>query len=98
MKMFKSMTLPVFTSSTGGPFDSLVDGALLLSYQTINDPNKIYSRIDNTTIDHLAMKIAALEGKTIEEEVQALCLSSGMAAIFFATMPFLEVEDHFLAS
>ncbi|MFX0124441.1 MAG: aminotransferase class I/II-fold pyridoxal phosphate-dependent enzyme [Candidatus Hodarchaeota archaeon] len=98
MKMFKSMTLPVFTSSTGGPFDSLLDGALLLSYQTIDDPNKIYSRVDNTTIDHLAMKIAALEGKTIEEETQGLCLSSGMAAIFMATMPFLEVGDHLLSS
>lgn len=98
MKMFKSMTLPVFTSSTGGPFDSLMDGALLLSYQTVDDPNKIYSRVDNTSIDHLAMKIAALEGKTIEEETQALCLSSGMAAIFIATMPFLEVGDHFLSA
>ncbi|WP_455142801.1 aminotransferase class I/II-fold pyridoxal phosphate-dependent enzyme [Candidatus Hodarchaeum mangrovi] len=98
MKMFKSMTLPVFTSSTGGPFDSLLDGALLLSYQTVDDPNKIYSRVDNTTIDHLALKIAALEGKTIDEETQALCLSSGMAAIFMATMPFLNVGDHFLSS
>ncbi|UCG01246.1 MAG: aminotransferase class I/II-fold pyridoxal phosphate-dependent enzyme [Candidatus Heimdallarchaeota archaeon] len=98
MKMFKSMTLPVFSSPTGAPFDSLLDGALLLSSQTINDPNKIYSRIDNTTIDHLAMKLAALEGKTIDEETQALCLSSGMSAIFLATMPFLEVGDHILSS
>jgi len=98
MKMFKSMTLPVFTSPTGGPFDSLLDGALLLSYQTLNDPNKIYSRVDNTTIDHLALKIAVLEGKTIDEETQALCVSSGMAAILMATMPFLGVGDHFLSS
>jgi O-acetylhomoserine (thiol)-lyase len=98
MRQFKSMTLPVFTSSTGAPFDSLTDGALLLSYQTINDPNKIYSRIDNTTIDHLAMKIAALEGKNIKEETQALCLSSGMAAMFISTMPFLEAGDQFVSS
>ncbi|MFW9897581.1 MAG: aminotransferase class I/II-fold pyridoxal phosphate-dependent enzyme [Candidatus Thorarchaeota archaeon] len=98
MRQFKSMTLPIFSSSTGAPFDSLTDGALLLSYETINDPNKIYSRIDNTTIDHLAMKIAALEGKTIKEETQALCLSSGMSAIFMATMPFLEAGDSFAAS
>ncbi|MHA2296108.1 MAG: aminotransferase class I/II-fold pyridoxal phosphate-dependent enzyme [Candidatus Hodarchaeales archaeon] len=96
MRQFKSMTLPVFTSSTGAPFDSLLDGALLLSSQTINDPNKIYSRFDNTTIDHLAMKIAALEGRSIKEETRALCLSSGMSAIFITTLPFLEVGDHFL--
>ncbi|MHA1946823.1 MAG: aminotransferase class I/II-fold pyridoxal phosphate-dependent enzyme [Candidatus Hodarchaeales archaeon] len=98
MRRFKSMTLPVFTTPTGAPFDSLIDGSLLLSYQTVDDPNKIYSRVDNTTIDHLAMKIAALEGLTIEEETQALCLSSGMAAIFMATMPFLNVGDNFLSS
>jgi O-acetylhomoserine (thiol)-lyase len=98
MRQFKSLTLPVFTTPTGAPFDSLIDGSLLLSYQTVNDPNKIYSRIDNTTIDHLAMKIAALEGLTIEEETQALCLSSGMAAIFMATMPFLDVGDNFLST
>jgi O-acetylhomoserine/O-acetylserine sulfhydrylase-like pyridoxal-dependent enzyme len=95
---FKSITLPVFTNATGAPYDSLTDGALLLSYETINDPNKIYSRIDNTTIDHLAMKIAALEGKTINEETQGLCVSSGIAAVFMATMPFLEVGDHLLSS
>ncbi len=98
MRQFKSMTLPVFTTPTGAPFDSLIDGSLLLSYQTVDDPNKVYSRIDNTTIDHLAMKIAALEGLTIEEETQALCLSSGMAAIFLGTMPFLNVGDNFLSS
>ncbi|MFW9997502.1 MAG: aminotransferase class I/II-fold pyridoxal phosphate-dependent enzyme [Candidatus Odinarchaeota archaeon] len=98
MRQFKSMTLPVFSSATGAPFDSLLDGALLLSSQTVNDPNKIYSRFDNTTIDHLAMKIAALEGKSIKEETQAMCLSSGMSAVFMATLPFLEAGDHFLCS
>lgn len=97
-RQFKSMTLPVFSSSTGAPYDSLIDGALMLSYQTIDDPNKIYSRIDNTTIDHLAMKIAALEGRTIKEETQALCVGSGMAAIFMGTMPFLEPGDQLVSS
>ena len=55
------MVLPVFSTTTGPPYDSLKDGELLLSYRTINDPNKIYSRIDNTTIDHLAMKVAAFQ-------------------------------------
>jgi len=47
MARYKSLTLPLFMTTAGGPYDSLVDGALLLSYQTTNDPNKIYSRIDN---------------------------------------------------
>jgi O-acetylhomoserine/O-acetylserine sulfhydrylase-like pyridoxal-dependent enzyme len=97
-RQFKSMTLPVFSSPTGAPYDSLIDGALMLSYQTIDDPNKIYSRIDNTTIDHLALKIAALEGRNIAEETQALCTASGMAAIFMGTMPFLKPGDQLVSS
>ena len=98
MRQFKSMILPVFSTTTGAPYDSLKDGELLLSYKTINDPNKIYSRIDNTTIDHLAMKVAALEGKNIPELTQGLCTASGMAAVHLSTMPFLEVGDEFVAS
>ena len=71
----KSQTLPIFSTPTGGGYDSLVDGSLLLSYKTINDPNKIYSRIDNTTVDHLAMKLAALEGVGIPEITQGLVTS-----------------------
>ena len=62
MLRYKSLTLPLFMTMAGGPYDSLIDGALLLSYQTTNDPNKIYSRIDNINPDHLAWKFAALEG------------------------------------
>ncbi|MHA2363653.1 MAG: aminotransferase class I/II-fold pyridoxal phosphate-dependent enzyme [Candidatus Hodarchaeales archaeon] len=98
MDRFKSMVLPVFSTTTGSSYDSLKDGAMLLSYETVNDPNKIYSRIDNTTIDHLAMKIAALEGKNIPELTQGLCVSSGMAAIHLGTLPFLENGDHFVSS
>ncbi len=98
MKQFKSMILPVFSTSTGAPHDTMTEAAMMLSYQIINDPNKIYSRIDNTTIDHLAMKIAALEGKNIPELTEGLMVASGMAATFMATMPFLEVGDHFVSS
>ncbi|MHA2105426.1 MAG: aminotransferase class I/II-fold pyridoxal phosphate-dependent enzyme [Candidatus Hodarchaeales archaeon] len=94
----KSQILPIFSTPTGGGYDSLVDGSLLLSYQTINDPNKIYSRIDNTTVDHLAMKLAALEGMGIPEITQGLVTSSGMSAIFTATMPFLNTGDNFVSS
>jgi len=35
MRRFKSLTLPLFMSTTGGPYDSLIDGSLLLSYKTV---------------------------------------------------------------
>ena len=98
MKQFKSMTLPIFSTPTGAPFDSLKDGELLLNYKTFNDPNKIYSRIDNTTIDHLALKVAALEGKNIADLTEGLCVASGMAAVHLSTMAFLEAGDEFVSA
>ena len=98
MKTFKSLTLPLFMSTTGGPFESLIDGSLLLSYKTIDDPNKAYTRIDNNNTDHLALKLAALEGLGIPELTQGFCTSSGMSAIMMATMPFLEAGDNFVSS
>ncbi len=98
MQRYKSLTLPLFMTTAGGSFDSLLDGALLLSYQTTNDPNKIYSRIDNVTPDHLAWKFAALEGLGIPELTQGLCTSSGMSAIMMTTMAFLKPGDNFVSS
>jgi O-acetylhomoserine/O-acetylserine sulfhydrylase-like pyridoxal-dependent enzyme len=98
MRACKSLTLPLFMSTTGGPYESLVDGSLLLSYKTIDDPNKIYTRIDNVNTDHLALKLAALEGLGIPQLTQGFCTSSGMSAIFMATMPFLQVGDNFVSS
>ncbi len=97
-KSLKSVTLPLFLGTTGGPYDSLVDGSLLLSYKTTDDPNKAYTRIDNTNTDHLAWKIAALEGIGIPELTCGLCTSSGMSAIMMATMPFLQTGDNFISS
>lgn len=98
MRAFKSLTLPLFMSTTGGPYESLVDGSLLLSYKTIDDPNKIYTRIDNLNTDHLALKLAALEGLGVKQLTQGLCTSSGMSAIVMATLPFLTVGDNFVSS
>lgn len=98
MMRYKSLTLPLFMTTAGGSYDSLVDGALLLSYQTTNDPNKIYSRIDNVNPDHLAWKFAALEGLGIPELTQGLCTSSGMSAIMMTTMAFLKAGDNFVSS
>lgn len=98
MRRFKSLTLPLFMSTSGGPYDSLVDGSLLLSYKTVDDPNKAYTRIDNINTDHLAVKIAALEGLGVTQFTCGLCTSSGMSAIVMATMPFLESGDNFVSS
>ena len=98
MDRYKSLTLPLFMTTTGGTYDSLEDGSCLLSYQTTNDPNKIYSRIDNVTSDHLAWKLAALEGWKIPELTDGLCTSSGMSATMMATLPFLEKGDNFVSS
>ncbi|MDP2908646.1 MAG: aminotransferase class I/II-fold pyridoxal phosphate-dependent enzyme [Nanoarchaeota archaeon] len=98
IQRYKSFTLPLFMTTAGGPYDSLTDGSLLLSYQTTNDPNKIYSRIDNVNPDHLAWKFAALEGLGIPELTQGLCTSSGMSAIMMATMAFLKSGDNFVSS
>lgn len=98
MSRYKSLTLPLFLTTAGSSYDGLVDGELLLSYQTTNDPNKIYSRIDNINPDHLAWKFAALEGLGIQELTQGLCTSSGMSAIMMATMVFLKPGDNFVSS
>jgi O-acetylhomoserine/O-acetylserine sulfhydrylase-like pyridoxal-dependent enzyme len=98
MQRYKSLTLPLFMTTAGASYDSIVDGELLLSYQTTNDPNKIYSRIDNITPDHLAWKFAALEGLGIPNLTQGLCTSSGMSAIMMATMAFLKSGDNFVSS
>ncbi|MCP4646467.1 MAG: aminotransferase class I/II-fold pyridoxal phosphate-dependent enzyme [bacterium] len=98
IKQYKSFTLPLFMTTAGGSYDSLVDGALMLSYQTVNDPNKCYSRIDNVTPDHLAWKFAALEGLGVPNLTQGLCTSSGMSAIMMVTMAFLKSGDNFVSS
>ncbi len=98
IKRYKCFTLPLFMTTAGGSYDSLLDGALLLSYQTTNDPNKVYSRIDNVNSDHLAWKFAALEGLGSPELTQGLCTSSGMSAILMTTMAFLEPGDNFVSS
>jgi len=95
---YKSLTLPLFMTTAGGTYDGLVDGALLLSYQTVDDPNKAYTRVDNVTNDHLAWKFAALEGIGIPELTQGLVTSSGMSAILMATMAFLKSGDNFVSS
>lgn len=98
MRRYDSYNIPIFANTAAGPLKSLEHGRLLLSHEIRDDPNKIYSRFDNTTVDHLASKIAAMEGKEIPELAQGLCTASGMSAIFLATLPFLEAGENFVAS
>ncbi|NIQ05263.1 MAG: hypothetical protein GWO20_05915, partial [Candidatus Korarchaeota archaeon] len=97
MDQYKSYIPPIYAATAGAPLKSLEYGKLLLAYEIFDDPNKMYSRIDNITVDHLAHKVASMEGKGIPELTHGLCTSSGMSAIFMATMPFLEVGDTFVA-
>lgn len=98
VERYKSYIIPIFATTAGGSFESLEYGRLLLNYDITNDPDKIYSRIDNTSVDHLAYKIASLEGKDIPELTQGLCLASGISAIFMSTLPFLNAGDNFVSS
>jgi cystathionine beta-lyase/cystathionine gamma-synthase len=52
----------------------------------------VYSKSRNPTVDILRQKLAALEGAE-----DALALSSGSAAIYAATVPFLKTGDHLVA-
>lgn len=53
-------------------------------------PSWTYSRIANPTLHYLEETLALLEGYGFDGETSALVTSSGMAAIFIATNPFLE--------
>ncbi len=55
-------------------------------------PAWAYSRIANPTLGYLEETVALLEGYGVDEAVSACVASSGMAAIFMATNPFL-VQD-----
>lgn len=97
MRENNSYIPPIHASTAGSPFPSLKFGELLLTYQITDEPIKQYSRYDNVTFDHLARKIAAMEGHNIEGIPQGLCTSSGMSAIFSATMQLLMPGDNFVA-
>lgn len=53
----------------------------------------LYSRFSNPNTDELANKIADLEGAE-----SAICVASGMSAVFNALLPFLSAGDHMVSS
>ncbi len=55
-------------------------------------PAWAYTRIANPTIHYLEETLALLEGYGFDSQVSTAVTSSGMAAIFMATNPFLSVE------
>lgn len=55
-------------------------------------PAWTYTRVANPTVHYLEETLALLEGYGFDGEVSACATSSGMAAVFMATNPFLALE------
>jgi O-acetylhomoserine (thiol)-lyase len=70
-------------------FDSAAHGAALFNLDT---PGNIYTRIGNPTNAVLEQRVAALEGG-----VEALSVSSGMAAIHYAVANIVEAGDNIIS-
>jgi O-acetylhomoserine/O-acetylserine sulfhydrylase-like pyridoxal-dependent enzyme len=56
-------------------------------------PSWTYTRIANPTVGYLEATLALLEGYGFDGGVGACATSSGMAAVFMATNPFLAIAD-----
>lgn len=91
-----------YTPSNGEPVKFLLSNLQLLnmiqakiwvSYLTWKHRGYFYTRLQNPTNDHVAAKIAALEGGTA-----AMLTSSGQAANFFALFNICECGSHIVAS
>src|SRR5271166_6444234 len=73
----KSVAVPIY-QTVAYAFDSAEHGAALFNLEV---EGFRYSRISNPTVAVLERRVAALEGG-----VEALCLSSGQAATYYATL------------
>jgi len=83
-----SIIEPIFTSSAQH-FESSDHLETALAYQM---PAWGYTRIGNPSTHYLEQTLSLLEGYDFAGEVDAVATSSGMAAIFMATNPFLMQE------
>jgi len=81
--------IPIIQSTTFRYESSAKMGALF----DLEASGYFYSRLQNPTNDHVAAKIAALEGGTA-----AMLTSSGQAANFFAIFNICSAGDHVVAS
>ena len=81
--------IPIIQSTTF-KYDSSADMAKLFDLEA---EGYFYSRLQNPTCDHVAKKIAELEGGTA-----AMLTSSGQAANFYAVFNIASCGDHVVAS
>ncbi len=91
-----------YTPGNGEPRQIPIIQSTTFKYATSEDMGKLfdleasgyfYSRLQNPTCDHVAAKIAELEGGTA-----AMLTSSGQAANFFALFNIVSCGDHIVAS
>ena len=91
-----------YTPGNGEPRQVPISQSTTFKYNTSEDMGKLfdleasgyfYTRLQNPTNDHVAAKIAAMEGGTA-----AMLTSSGQAANFFAMFNICEAGDHIVAS
>ena len=91
-----------YTPGSGEPRQIPIIQSTTFKYATSEDMGKLfdleangyfYSRLQNPTCDHVAAKIAALEGGTA-----AMLTSSGQAANFFALFNIASCGDHVVSS
>ncbi len=91
-----------YTPSNGEPRQVPIIQSTTFKYDTSEDMGKLfdleasgyfYTRLQNPTNDHVAAKIAALEGGSA-----AMLTSSGQAANFFALFNICECGSHIVAS
>ena len=91
-----------YTPGNGEPRQIPIIQSTTYKYNTSEDMGKLfdleesgyfYTRLQNPTNDHVAAKIAELEGGTA-----AMLTSSGQAANFFALFNICEAGSHIVAS
>ena len=91
-----------YTPKNGEPRQIPIIQSTTFKYDTSEDMGKLfdleasgyfYTRLQNPTNDHIAAKIAAMEGGTA-----AMLTSSGQAANFFALFNICEAGSHIVAS
>src|SRR6202521_4224543 len=84
----KAVAVPIY-QTVAFEFDSAEHGAALFNLEV---PGNIYTRIGNPTNAILEKRVAALEGG-----VEALTVSSGMAAIHYALANITEMGNNIVS-
>src|SRR5437879_4908480 len=84
----KSVAVPIYQTASYA-FDSADHGAALFNLEV---KGFRYSRISNPTVAVLEQRVAALEGG-----VEALCVSSGQAAVNYAALGVTELGSNIVS-